>query len=299
MSVANKTWHVLEIIDWSSNYLLQKGITSPRLNAEQLLGHTLNMDRVALYLNYDRPLSTAELARYKRFLKRRLQNEPLQYILGQTEFMSLPFRVNSAVLIPRPETEILVETAIQKCQSDLPNLQTIHILDVGTGSGCIAISLAKYVENTQIVAMDISEAALEVARENACINGVESKIQFLKADFFKLSAENPLSQKFNLIVSNPPYVSEQDFEHLPAEIKKYEPNCALKDGSDGMSYYRALLDSVGGFMAEMGFLIMELGAGQASKVADMFHRQNMTNFQIFKDLNGMERTICCEVNCLA
>lgn len=289
-----KSWHVLEIINRTKDYLSQKGFENPKLNAEKLLGYSLNMSRVDLYLNYDRPLSKEELERFKKYLKRRLDQEPLQYILGETEFMSLPFKVNSTVLIPRPETEILVEKVLEKCQEKFNHKPLISILDIGTGSGCIAVSLAKYIENVKITALDISEDALKTAAENACLNSVENKIQFYRIDFLVSQFSNNPSQKFDVVVSNPPYVSEEDFKKLPKEIKDYEPIVALKDDGDGMTFYHKIAGFASINLNTEGFVAVEVGLGQAPQVQAIFMKNGFSNVTVFQDLTGIQRVVYSE-----
>ncbi|MFQ5751189.1 MAG: peptide chain release factor N(5)-glutamine methyltransferase [bacterium] len=237
MIKTTKHWKVLELLNWTAEYLSEKKFESARLNAERLLSYALNMKRVELYLNYDQPLTENELLRFKEYLRRRLKREPWQYILGETEFMSLPFKVNPGVLIPRPETEILVETVLLKCQEKFPSQKTIAILDIGTGSGCIAVALAKYLAQAQVTAIDKSEKALKTASENARLNEVSDKIQFLKIDFLDSDIVNKLTEKFDVLVSNPPYVSAHDVDKLPTEIKYFEPEMALTDRKDGLFFF--------------------------------------------------------------
>lgn len=226
---------VLEAINLSTNYLKNKGIDSPRINAELLLAKVLNCKRLDLYLSFDRPLVENELIIYRDFIKRRSKNEPLQYIVGSVEFYGLVFVVNSFVLIPRQETEILVETIIN-ANKDRNNLK---ILDVGTGSGIIAICLAKYLNQAQVFAIDSSADALAVAKENAIANGVEEKINFIQHDI-NIDGIN-LGNDFDIVVSNPPYISNEEYPKLQPELRVYEPRIALTDDSDGFSFLKQLL----------------------------------------------------------
>ncbi|MFQ6114321.1 MAG: peptide chain release factor N(5)-glutamine methyltransferase, partial [bacterium] len=267
---AKKDWYILEILNYSTDVLAKGGIENPRLNAERLLSHSLNMNRVQLHLNHDRPLSKPELQRFRFFLNRRLKQEPLQYILGEAEFMSLPFKVNSSVLIPRPETEILVEKVLQMCAERFNHKSTITVLDIGTGSGCIAVSLAKYLKGCRVTALDISKEALKTAEENARLNDVENKIQFVVADFLDSKFPEERAQKFDVVVSNPPYVSAGDFQKLPAEIRNYEPAVALEDGHDGLTFYHRIVDFSLKCLRPMGFVAVEVGLGQAHPVERIF-----------------------------
>ncbi len=299
MSKSTKTWNVLELLNWSSEYLSEKGFENSRLNAERLLGHTLNLKRVDLYLNYERPLADDELARFKGFLKRRLQHEPLQYILGETEFFSLRFRVTPNVLIPRPETEILVETVLQKCREKNSPAEKINILDIGTGSGCIAISLAKHLPNARFTAIDVSEAAVTTAAENARLNEVSEQIEFRKLDFFFREADryptnnwlHEFQNTFDVIVSNPPYISDADYPNLPPEVRDFEPRAALKDGADGLNFYRQIAATAPMILNHGGFVAVEVGMGQAQAVAEIFAKSGLSQIQAAADLNDIERVV--------
>lgn len=294
MLEASKTLQVIELLNLATEYLSKRGFENSRLIAERLLSRCLNFNRVDLYLNFDRPLSAVDLERFRKMLKRRLQREPLQYILGETEFRSLPFKVNPSVLIPRPETEILVDIVLKKCKEKFQNESILSILDIGTGSGCIAVSLAKYLENVKITAVDISDSALKIATENAKVNGVENNIQFLKEDFLKFHFVKKLSKKFDVLVSNPPYVSAEDFEKLPKEVKNFEPVFALKDGQDGLTFYRKIAERMHELLNPAGFVALEVGLGQAHKVQNLFLNSDFSNVEIFKDLTGIERVVCCD-----
>ena len=283
---------LLEVLKLATDYLEQNGVEQARLNAERLLAHALDLDRVALYLNYDRPLSETELARFREFVRRRGQREPLQYILGETEFFSLPFKVNRDVLIPRPETEILVERTVERCLQRFGDEATCRILDVGTGSGCIAVSLAKSLPQVEVVAVDVSAAALEVAAENARRNGVAERVRFLQHDF--LTGDLPQGPAFEVVVSNPPYVSERDFHALPEEIRLHEPAVALKDGLDGLSFFRRIAGVAAKHVAPNGFVAVEIGMGQAQPVETIFKQNGWSRVEIFVDLNGTERVLMCE-----
>jgi release factor glutamine methyltransferase len=294
-SDSRKTWHILDILNYTTRYLSEKGIENSRLNAEHLLSHTLNINRVELYLNYDRPLLETELKRFKLLLNRRLNQEPLQYIIGETEFMSLPFKVNSGVLIPRPETEILVETVLETCTEKFNSESKIKILDIGTGSGCIAISLARYLENCHVTALDVSQGALKTAEENARLNNVENKTRILMADFLDSRSSKELAQEFDVVVSNPPYVGAEDFEKLPEEVKDYEPAIALKDGNDGLTFYHKIADFALTHLTAKGFVAVEVGLGQAHQVKRIFLENGYSGVKIFEDLNAIERILICEI----
>lgn len=286
-----KTWNVLELLNWGSQYLSEKGFEHSRLNAERLLGHALNLNRVDLYLNYERPLTAEELTRFKELIQRRLQHEPLQYILGETEFYSLNFRVNRNVLIPRPETEILVETVLKICREKFNSAKAVTVLEIGAGSGCIAVALAKHLPMARITAIDVSEAALATATENARFHEVAERIQFQVTDFLAAKHLDEFRNRFDIIVSNPPYISESDFANLPPEIREYEPSAALKDGPDGLSCYRQIAAAAPMILNSGGWAAVEVGLGQADAVAKLFAANGLLQIQVVADLNGIERVV--------
>jgi release factor glutamine methyltransferase len=278
---------VLESINRSSEFLKNKGIESPRINAELLLAHILNCKRLNLYLAFDRPLTEEELEKYRSLLKRRIKFEPLQYIIGNVEFYGLDFVVNSSVLIPRQETEILIETIIEEYKTS----EILKILDIGTGSGNIAISLAKNLVNSYVTALDISEEALKTANENALLNFVNDKIEFIKNDFLKDEFDR---SDFDVVVSNPPYVSIEEFENLQPELKSYEPKVALTDYDSGLRFYELISNRSNYLLKHGGKLFFEVGKGQFSKVSEIMTKNNFQNIRVVKDYLNIERVISGE-----
>lgn len=279
---------VLDSIKLSAEYLEKKGVESPRINAELLLAHILNCKRLDLYLAFDRPLSEEEVLLYRSFLKRRGEFEPLQYIIGSVEFYGLPFNVNSSVLIPRPETEILVDEIINHCKE----MKELSILDIGTGSGNIAVALACNLPNSRITATDISKEALEIAEKNSIMNKTENQVNFVQNDILN----NDLKENdFDVIVSNPPYVSGKDFENLRPELKVYEPRRALTDDSDGFIYYRAITSGARRLLKSKGRLFYEIGQGQSAVVRNIFEENNFSRIQIKNDYLNIERVISGEL----
>lgn len=249
---------------------------------ELLFSEALGCDRASLYLNRDRGLSEDQSAFISAALKRRIKGEPIQYILGKTEFMGLELKVNPSVLIPRPETEILVETALSYIKKEKP----ARILDLGTGSGCIAISLFKNLLDCEIDAGDISTEALELAGENACLHG--AKINFIRSDLFG-SLKN---KEYGIIISNPPYVEEEQIIKLQPELQ-FEPRIALAAGTDGLSFYRQIVSEAGNYLKKNGLLIMEIGFGQAKALGKLFSEANnkLKLIEIIKDYNNIDRVI--------
>lgn len=275
---------VLESINRSSDFLKNKGIESPRINAELLLAHILNCKRLNLYLEFDRPLTEEELEKYRSLLKRRITFEPLQYIIGKVEFYGIDFIVNSSVLIPRQETEILVETIIEQYKSN----DSLKILDIGTGSGNIAVSLAKNLDKSFVMALDVSEEALKTAKENALLNSVSDKIDFIKNDFLSGEFNNC---DFDIVVSNPPYVSINEFETLRPELKTYEPKIALTDNNSGLSFYKLISERSVYLLKQGGNLFFEVGIGQYSKVSEIMSHNGFQDIRVMKDYQNIERVI--------
>jgi len=259
-------WTILRVLRWAQNYLQQKGISEPRAAAGVLLAHCLQCTRLELYLRYDKPLTTAELDCYKRLLRRRLAHEPTQYITGHQEFWSLDFLVNPAVLIPRPETELIIE-AVLKYAADLPDGPgNRRLLDVGTGSGVLAVVLAKEFPQAQVVALDQSAAALALARENSRRHEVQDRVTLVQGDLLTPLAPEPC---FDIIVSNPPYIPTREWEQLPPDIKDYEPRLALDGGPDGLAVIRRLVAEVHQLLRPGGLVALEVGQGQAEAVAQL------------------------------
>lgn len=280
-------WTILKILHWTTDYFKKNKVVEPRTSAEVLLAHLLSEDRLFLYLNYDRPMEAEELATFRTFVKRRLEGEPNQYITGMQEFWSLPFRVNPDVLIPRPETEVLMETVLEFLGS--PETE-VRVLDLGTGSGAIAVALAREFDLIKIVATDSSMAAVKLAQENASLNQVESKIHFVCADM--LSAFSSVSRKFAVVATNPPYVSHTEFSELPREIRDYEPRHALNGGPDGLAAIKHIIKEAPAVLSQGGALIMEMGAEQAESVSALVRdSQRYEKYQIIKDYSGLDRVL--------
>ncbi|MDR3625671.1 MAG: peptide chain release factor N(5)-glutamine methyltransferase, partial [Ignavibacteriaceae bacterium] len=254
------------------------------------LAKVLNCKRLDLYLAFDRPLIENELAIYRDFLKRRSKNEPLQYIVGSVEFYGLEFIVNRSVLIPRQETEILVETIINENKER----ENLKILDIGTGSGIIAVCLAKYLNQPKIFAVDTSAEALAVAKENAKVNQVEEKINFVQQDINDDVLS--LGNEFDIVVSNPPYISNEEFSKLEPELRIYEPRVALTDNSDGFSFYKTIVRKSNTLLKDKGKIYFEVGQGQYSQVKDILAQDNFNNINIHKDYLNIERVVYGEFN---
>jgi release factor glutamine methyltransferase len=268
----NKIWRIIDIINWSKDYLEKHNIESPRLNIELMLTHVLGIERIKLYTDFDKPLSESELSTIKSMIQQRIKRVPLQYILGQVEFLNRKFIVNQNVLIPRPETEELVLSIIK----DHDNNSEVNILDIGTGSGCIAISLAKEFPNSSITALDNSTSALKVAKQNSIDLEVEN-IKFIYADI--LLSEPKL--KYNIIVSNPPYVSTVEMNEIEPELS-FEPISALTDNSDGLEFYRRYVTIFKNILSIDGVFYLELNSFLSEEIEQMF--SNDYHVEVINDL---------------
>jgi release factor glutamine methyltransferase len=242
---------------------------SARLDAELLLAEALGLDRSRLYLNPETPLDGRAQAEFRALLARRRRGEPVAYLTGRREFWSLDFAVTPAVLMPRPETERLVEVTVDLFEAESQLLdRELRILDLGTGSGAIAVSLAQEISNAEIWATDISSDALEIARANASRYGLERRIHFFPGDLFDAVRDRP--EFFDAIVANPPYVRRADFESLPRDVRDFEPRVALDGGADGLDFYRRIVPEAPGYLAARGFLALEIGADLGAAVARLF-----------------------------
>lgn len=283
---------VASVLSEAETVLNAQTIDTARLDAEVLLGSVLGVDRAGVFSRFTQPLSPAQCQEFWRLLQRRAKHEPLQYITGVREFWSLEFRVTPDVLIPRPETEILIETVLQslsQASSRKPQASS-RVLDIGTGSGCLAITLAKELPEAELWAVDISPAALLVARENAQRHGVVERIHFLQGDLF--TPLNNATPPFDVIVSNPPYIARSDLITLQPEVRMWEPHVALDGGSDGLDFYRRLVKEGQSHLRAGGRLVLELGAGQYADVERLIQAQsNLTVETCVRDYAGHERVV--------
>ncbi len=275
---------VLESLKLSAEYLEKKNIEAPRINAELLLAHVLKCKRLDLYLSFERPLNDEEKNAYRELLKRRGMYEPLQYITGRVEFFGLNIKVNPSVLIPRPETELLVEEVINSSDKEA----SLNILDIGTGSGNILVALAKNLSKSQITGVDISEEALSVAKENAVLNEVSTNISFIKKDMLN---DFVFNEKFDVVVSNPPYVSGADFEELRSELRLYEPHISLTDQSDGYTFYRKISATAHNYLKSGGKIFFEIGMGQSAVIKKLLEDSGYSQIEIIKDYAKIDRVI--------
>ncbi len=283
-----KQWTILEILQWTVDFFKQNAVDSPRLTAEILLAHVLKQERMYLYVHFDQPLEQTEREEFKSLIRQRVQGVPTQYLTGRQEFWSLEFQVAPGVLIPRPETEHLVEAAVRMAaQFSAPK-----IVDIGTGSGIIAICLQHELPQATVSACDISADALAIACRNAealLQNG--GQIAFRHGDLFAPFA----GQTFDLIVSNPPYISQKDSPSLAREVRDHEPEDALLAGEEGLDVYRRLAAEAASYLAPEGFLLMEIGYGQRKAVAELFKHHHFLIREIIKDYAGIERVLITQI----
>jgi len=287
MEQAVKVWHVLEILKVTEAAFADKGIRNPRLNAELLLADVLKCRRIELYLDFEKPLTAAELTAFREHVKRRLKHEPIQYILGKTEFYGLSFNVSPAVLIPRQETELLVEEVLKFLKE--PGGK--KVLDIGTGSGCLAIAVAAN-SDCHIDAIDISPDALQTAKENSDLNNTTDKITFYNKDV--LNEEIDLND-YDVVMSNPPYIPAEEMNTVDEEVRLYEPQGALTDNADGLVFYRRLIELCKKAEKKL-VLFAELGDGKAEKVTGLLTEKGITNYRITEDLIKIPRVLKAEFN---
>ncbi|MFH1549972.1 MAG: peptide chain release factor N(5)-glutamine methyltransferase [Planctomycetota bacterium] len=288
--MTDESWTIGKLVQWTQGYFSRKGIESPRLDAEILLAHTLGLKRIELYTNYDRPVPEEHRAKFRNLVERRAERCPAAYITGGREFMSLEFRVTPDVLIPRPETEFVVESVLELA----PGSESADLLiaDIGTGSGCICVSLATRLGKSRFLATDISEAALAVARDNAGRHGVAERITFLRGDMLEPLAGGEFRGKINFLLSNPPYVSDEEWRTLMPEVRDYEPKEALLAGGDFLKYYRSLAAGGAEILAPGGCAIVEVGRDRAESVKKIFEENPaFCGTKLVKDYQRIDRIV--------
>jgi release factor glutamine methyltransferase len=279
------TWTVLSLVEWSQRYLQERGFDEARLHAELLLAHVLGLLRLDLYLQFDRPLTPAELAAYRALFKRRLTHEPLQYILGETAFMGLTMFVEQGVLIPRPETELLVELALEIISKNEGG--GAQVLDIGTGSGNIAVALGHHAPGAQIVGIDVRPEAIAVAARNV----ERHKLRNVGLQVLDVFSGLFAGKNLDLIVSNPPYVSGEQFATLEPEVRDFEPREALTDDGDGMTFYRRLAPIILELLRPGGEVLLEIGFGQDTDVARLLTGYGYSAVEITRDYAGIPRVV--------
>jgi release factor glutamine methyltransferase len=280
---------LIEAINNAAQKLSENGVSNARLDAELLLSHVLNKNRAWLITHIHDALEGKNLQFFEGAVDRRARREPLQYIIGKQEFWGLEFRVTPDVLIPRPETELIIESALAIARD---RHGPLTIIDLCTGSGCIAVSLAKELPSAQIIATDTSEKALGVARTNARAQNVAERIRFFEGDLFEPLETLAVHGRVDIIVTNPPYIRAGDLNTLQAEVRDYEPETALIAGPDGTEVHRRIIGAAPHYLKPRGILIMEMGMGQSGALAAMIREQEQYgSFEVLKDLAGIERVL--------
>ncbi len=283
-------WTIGRILKWTEQYFKEKGMESPRLDAEVLLAHVLQKERIYLYVHFDEPLEAEELGQYRELIKGRVQHVPVAYLVGSREFMGLDFRVTPAVLIPRPDTEILVQAAIERLRAkrDTEPEKEISFADIGTGSGAICLSVLYYTEGTRADTVDLSGEALEIGKQNAERFGLSERISFYEGDLLQ-----PLSgRKYQAILSNPPYIPEADLKSLAPEVREKEPRMALAGGPDGLDIYRRIVSETPDFLETGGFFAVEVGIHQAESLRELLEKDGRwKDTEILSDLAGIARVV--------
>jgi len=270
-------------LQWAIEALKNEGIETARLDAEVLLSHATNKDRAYIYANPDIPIDKRKVLYYKALINERLLHKPVSYITGHKEFMSMDFKVDGNALIPRPETELIVEAV---CNS---GEEIGKILELGTGSGAIAISLAKYNPDWHIIATDISMQALLIAKDNALYHGVAERIRFIQTDLF-----DGLKYKFDLVISNPPYIPTGDLDSLSMDVKNYEPLLALDGGTDGLRIIKRIINGSNSVLEPNGLLVIEIGFGQIGDVIGLADNIGLySDYKVVNDYSGIPRIFCC------
>ena len=284
--MASEIWTIGKILKWTEDYFAQKGIESPRLDAEVLLGHVLHKQRIYLYVHFDEPLQPQELTAFREMIKQRIDHVPVAYILGEKEFMGLKFKVTPDTLVPRPDTEILVQAAVDNLRKSRP--AEPRIADIGTGTGAVGLSVLHFVDGARLDTVDISPAARAVAEENAAALKLTDRAQFFTGDLLA-----PLKgSTYRAILSNPPYIPAADIEGLSADVQLSEPHTALDGGADGLDFYRRLCAEAPAMLERGGFMAFEVGIRQAQAVAGLAEKNPLIGrTEILKDYAGIDRVV--------
>ncbi len=284
-------WTTRKLLAWTTEHFGKKGIDSPRHSAEMLLAHVLGVTRIKLFMDADRPAGDLERAAFRDLVERASRHEPVDYLVGHAPFFSMMFKVTPAVLIPRPSTETVVEHIIQHSRRT-PGFRAPVIADICTGSGIIAITLAKQIEGARIVATDISEEALTIARENAATHGVTDRIDFRRGDLL-----DPLKfERFRYLVSNPPYISDAEFENVLPNVKDYEPHLALRGGSDGLDFIRRIIAQSKQHIEAPGQVVIEIADSQKAAALELAQEAGLENAQVLTDHEGLPRVLVADVS---
>jgi release factor glutamine methyltransferase len=282
-SAESKAWTIGTLVKWATDDFRTRGIENPRLDAELIVAHALGIDRTRVIIESQRPLEPAELSLLRDFVKRRRNHEPIAYLRGVREFYGLPFRVDRRVLVPRPDTEALVEVALDRTRHVSLSMR---MLDLCTGSGCVAITMARQRPTASVVATDLSPDALVVARENAFRLGAYN-VAFVESDLFA----NVPRRRFDVITANPPYIATSEIEELAPDVREFEPRMALDGGADGLDFVRKIVGEAPSFLDVNGVLAMEIGAGEAPVTRALFEERGFTDVRVERDYGKIERVV--------
>ena len=284
-------WTVRRILEWTTSFFTRKNVDSPRLSAERLLSHVLTFPRIRLYTEYDRPMSEAELASFRALVQRAADQEPIEYLSGTAHFFNLEFKVSRDVLIPRPDTETLVENVLQLVRNT-PGLESPRVLDLCTGSGCIAAAIAKHLKNAFVLATDISEKAVAMAKENIAALDLTQRVTVEQGDLFDPISRIVDARPFDIIVGNPPYIASNQIPELDRSVKDYEPMLALDGGEDGLDIHRRILEKAHHHLVTGGRLYLEIAYDQGENALTL--AQGFAEYsepRILKDTAANDRVL--------
>jgi len=275
-------WTIREVLNWTRGYFEDAGIVQPRLEAEILLAHALDVDRLHLYMAPDKPLTSDERSRYRHVVKERRSGTPLQHVIGEVNFYGLRFRVDRRTLIPRSETEELLDQVIKRAPRD----RDIRCLDLGTGTGVIAVCMARYLPRAEVIAVDVSPTALSAARENAALNEVGDRIEFIESDWF-----DQVEGQFDFIATNPPYIRSDELSDLAPEVKDHEPAVALDGGPDGLEKIRQIAAGLQAHLRPDGVVLMEIGHRQGNHAKQILESAGLDDVHVERDIAEKDRFV--------
>jgi release factor glutamine methyltransferase len=286
-------WDVLSLIQVTTRHFLEKQVDEARLQVEYMLADVLNLNRMDLYLNFDRPITPTELETFRKYCKRKLNGEPLQYILGNQDFMGLSFKTDARGLIPRPETELIIEEIVNAVSAK--NMASPRILDIGTGSGCIAITLAKLIQDSRLLAVDVSDEALALAKENAARLSMSNSVQFECLDVLNKTFPTSFTEEFDVIVSNPPYIPIREKSELQVEVRQFEPSIALFV-EDGLEFYHKITSDAKDMLSSGGLLVFEIHCEAKDEMESILNQHEFRSVTFKKDYSGLYRVALAEKN---
>jgi len=286
-----ETWTTRRLLKWTESYFARKGVDSPRLSAEMLMAHVLGTARIRLYTDLDRPTSELERASFRDLVERAAGHEPVDYLIGKASFFSMMLKVTPAVLIPRPSTETVVEHIIQHARRT-PGFSTPLIADLGTGSGAIAIALAKHLPHARIIATDLSTDAIAIARENATAQKVSDRIEFRQGDL--LEPIGDLKHRLRYLVSNPPYISDEEWQQVLPNVRDYEPEHALRGGVDGLKYLRPLIEHAIEYLDQPGQLVLEIADSQKAVALKLAEQAGLKHGHVLADHENLPRVLAAD-----